>query len=252
MRILIVTIGTLFIFSISLLTVKYWGKGQVYTDYKHPMYDVQSLPLEFYKPSFEQLDAALRSDKNLFLDLAVTFDQKLVIPKRKWVSTEKPLRLFSYEDVKNDVIVVTDLKEQLASKKIIFNLSENAQAIHETFIYTMKLLGFQKGENFIVTSQYEAPVKALKEAAPALLFGSTEPEILKIVAMQSMFILEAVSIRADIIIHALKIKNHDFFNEEIRAELKKRHKRIIVGPVANSEELAQALKLQPYAVILNY
>ncbi|MEQ1722554.1 MAG: hypothetical protein ABL930_05220, partial [Pseudobdellovibrio sp.] len=188
MRILIVTIGTLFIFSISLLTVKYWGKGLAYTDYKHPMYDVQSLPLEFYKPSFEQLDAALKSDKNLFLDVAITFDQKLVIPKRKWVSTEKPLRLFSYEDVKNDVIVVIDLKEQLAGRKIIFNLSENAQAIHETFIFTMKQIGFEKGENFIVTSQYEAPVKALKEAAPALLFGSTEPEILKIVAMQSMYI----------------------------------------------------------------
>jgi hypothetical protein len=252
MRILIVTIGTLFIFSISILTIKYWGKGQVYSDYKHPMYDVQSLPLEFYKPNFEQLDAALKSDKNLFLDVAITFDQKLVIPKRKWVSTEKPLRLFSYEDVRNDVIVVADLKKILANKKIIFNLSENAQAIHETFVYTMKLLGFEKGENFIVTSQYEAPVKALKEVAPALIFGSTEPEILKIVAMQSMFLLEAVSIRADIIIHALKIKNHDFFNEEIVAELKKRHKRIIVGPVATSDEIAQARKLKPYAVILNY
>jgi hypothetical protein len=116
----------------------------------------------------------------------------------------------------------------------------------------MKLLGFEKGKNFIVTSQYEAPVKALKEAAPALLFGSTEPEILKILAMQSMYILEAVSIRADIIIHSLKIKNHDFFNDEIVAELKKRHKRIIVGPVATSEEIAQARKLQPYAIILNY
>jgi hypothetical protein len=252
MRILIVTIGTLFVFSISLLTIKFWGQGQVYIDYKHPMYDVQSLPLEFYKPSFEQLDAALRSDKNLFLDLAITFDQKLVIPKRKWVSTEKPLRLFNYDNVKNDVIVLADFKDQLATKKIIFNLSENAQAIHETFIYTMKLLGFEKGKNFIVTSQYEAPVKALKEAAPALLFGSTEPEILKILAMQSMYILEAVSIRADIIIHSLKIKNHDFFNDEIVAELKKRHKRIIVGPVATSEEIAQARKLQPYAIILNY
>ncbi|MEQ1722936.1 MAG: hypothetical protein ABL930_07145, partial [Pseudobdellovibrio sp.] len=66
------------------------------------------------------------------------------------------------------------------------------------------------------------------------------------------YILEAASIRADIIIHTLKIKNHDFFNDEIIAELKKRHKRIIVGPVANSEELAQAKSLQPYAVILNY
>ncbi|MBY0553052.1 hypothetical protein K2P97_00890 [bacterium] len=251
MRIFVITLGTLFVAFISLMTVKYWGKTQMYVDYKHPMFDTQSAPLEFYKPDFTHLNEALKSDKNLYLDVTITFDQKLVIPRRQWVSTEKPLRLFAYEDVKSDVILVTDVKNSLISKKIIFNLSENAQAIHETFAFTMKQLGLEKGENFIVTSQYEAPIKALKEAAPALLFGSTQPEILKIVAMQSMYLIEAVNIRADVIVHPLKIKKHDFFNEELMSELNKRHKRIVVGPV-NSEELTQAMKLQPYAVILNY
>lgn len=223
----------------------------MYVDYKHPMFAAQNQPLEFYKPDFAKIDEALKGDKNLFLDVTITFDQKLVIPRRNWVSTEKPLRLFAYEDVKSDVILVTDIKDLLINRKIIFNLSENAQAIHETFIYTMKLIGFEKGENFIVTSQYEAPIKALKEAAPALLYGTTQPEILRIVAMQSMYLIEAASIRADLIIHPFKIKQHDFFNEELISEFKKRHKRIIVGPV-NSEELSQAQKLQPYAIILNY
>lgn len=251
MRILVITAGTLFVAFICVMTVKYWGKTQMYVDYKHPMFAAQNAALEFYKPDFAHLDEALKSDKNLYLDVAITFDQKLVIPRRKWVSTEKPLRLFAYDDVKSDVILIADVKDSLTNKKIIFNLSENAQAIHETFAYTMKLIGLEKGENFIVTSQYEAPVKALKEAAPALLFGSTQPEILKIVAMQSMYLLEAVNIRADVIVHPLKIKKHDFFNEELMSEFKKRHKRIIIGPL-NADELSQAQKLQPYAVILNY
>ena len=109
----------------------------------------------------------------------------------------------------------------------------------------------EKGENFIITSSFEAPLKALKEIAPALVYGSTQPEILKIVAMQSMYLLEATTLRADVIIHPLKIRNQHFFNEEIMTEMTRRHKKIIVGPLYEGE-LAEALLLKPYGVIVNY
>lgn len=252
MRILLITLVTFFVFFIALLTIKFWGKAQIYTDYKHAIFQQKSaVGIEFLRPSYDRLAEVIKSDKNIYLDVTVTFDQKLVIPKRKWISTEKPIRLFKYEEIKNDVILATDIKDQLVNRKIIFNLVENAQAIHETFMYDMKQMGMEKGENFIVTSQFEAPIKALKEIAPALIYGSTQPEILKIVAMQSMYVLEAANIRADIIIHPLKIRNQNFFNDEIMEELKRRYKKIIVGPI-NSEELSEAQRLQPFAVILNY
>lgn len=251
MRIIIITLATLFVFFMSFLTVKFWGKGQSYTDYKHVMLQQQSTPIEFIKPGYAKLMEVIESDKNIYLDVTVTFDQRLVVPKRKWQTTEKPVRLFNYDEVKNDVILVADIREPLRQKKIIFNLAENAQAIHETFMHEMKQIGFEKGENFIVTSQFEAPVKALKEIAPALVYGSTQPEILKIVAMQSMHVLEAATIRADIIIHPLKIRNQDFFNDEIVQEMKRRYKKIIIGPV-NIEELTEAQRLQPFAIIINY
>lgn len=207
-------------------------------------------PLEFTRPSYQNLKKVIESDKNIYLDVTVTFDQKLIIPKRTWLPTEKPIRLLSYDEIKNEVLLVAEIKDLLINKKIIFNLAENAQAIHETFVYEMKQMGFEKGENFIVTSPYEAPIKALKEIAPALVYGSTQPEILKILAMQSMFLLEAVNIRADIIIHPLKIRKHDFFSDEIVTEMKKRYKKIIVGPI-NAEEIGDALSLKPFAIILN-
>lgn len=253
MKIIIVTIATVFIFFIALLTVKFWGKAQTYSDYKHVMLQTgaDASPIEFIRPSYEHLKEIIESDKNIYLDVTVTFDQKLVIPRRKWLTTEKPVRLFSYDEVKDDVILVADIKDHLIKKKIIFNLNENAQAMHETFMHDMKLIGLAKGENFIVTSQFEAPIKALKEIAPALVYGSTQPEILKIVAMQSMYLLEAVNIRADVIIHPIKIRKHNFFNEEIVSELQKRFKKIVVGPV-DLEELNKARALKPLAIILNY
>lgn len=250
MRILVTSLATLFIFSICFFTVKYWGKSQQYTDYKHSMLQAEAAPIEFMRPNFEHLDETIAGPNNIYLDVTVTFDQKLVIPRRKWLSTERPLRLFSYDEVKKDVILVADIKNALAQKKIIFNLVENAQAIHETFIHDMKKIGLESGQNFIVTSPFEAPLKALKEIAPALIYGSSQPEILKIVAMQSMFLLEATNLRADVIIHPIKIRQHDFFNEDLLAELKRRYKKIIVGPL-DSTELEQAKALSPFAVIIN-
>lgn len=250
MKIIIISITTIFVFFISLLTVKFWGKGQSYTAYNHTMLQSQENIIEFIKPNYEHLEEIIESDKNIYLDVSVTFDQKLVFAKRKWLNTEKPIHLLTYDEIKNDVILITDVKNQLKNKKIIFNLNENAQAIHQTFMYGLQQIGLENGENFIVTSQFEAPLKALKEIAPALVYGSTQPEILKIVAMQSMYLLEATTLRADVIIHPLKIHKHNFFNDEILGEMRRRHKKIIVGPI-NSEEINEAQQLHPFAVILN-
>lgn len=249
MRIIVVTICSLTVFFLGLLTVKFWGKAQTFPEYNHAMLQEQSSPIEFFKPNYDHLSEALASTKNLFLDVTVTFDQKLVIPKRKFVATEKPIKLFKYDEIKSDVLLVTDLKNRLINRKIIFNMVDNARAIHETFLFDLKAMGMDKGDTFIVTSQYEAPIKALKELAPAFVYGSTQPEILKIVAMQSMYVLEAVSIRADVIIHPLKIRNQLFYNDEILQELKRRHKKIIIGPIAE-EELPMARQLNPFGIIL--
>lgn len=249
MRIILVILGCLFVFGTSLLTVKFWGQSQVYTEYKHPMLQKSDVVVEFIKPSYENLEKDLESTPNIYLDVATTLDQKLVAPKKKWPISIKPIRNSNYQEIKEDVFLISDFQQNLKSKKIIFNLLENAAAVHEIFLYNMQQMGFEKGENYIVTSQYEPPIKALKESAPALVYGSTQPEILKIVAMQSMFVLEAANIRADVIIHPLKIRNQNFYNEELLAELNKRYKRIIVGPIAGSEK-EEALGLKPFAIII--
>ncbi|AGH96535.1 hypothetical protein [Pseudobdellovibrio exovorus] len=249
MRIIVVTILTLLMSFVCFLTVKYWGRSLSYTEYNHPMLQQSAEPIIFSKPSFEHLDQALAGKENLFLDISVTFDQKLVIPRRQWQSTERPIRLFNYDEVKNDVILLSDVTEQLKNKKLVLNIIENAHAVHQVFIHNLEQMGLAKGDNFIVTSPYEAPMKALKEIAPALVFATTQPEILKIVAMQSMHLIEAVSFRADVILQPLKIRQHDFFNEELLAEMKRRKKKILVGPI-EPDQIQSALQLEPLGIII--
>lgn len=250
MKIIFITIASLLISCVIFFTVKFWGQGQTFTEYKHDFFSVDHKPVIFIKPSFNSLEPALKNEKYLYLDVTATVDQKLVIPKVEWGVGEKPINYSQYEEIKDKVVLLADYKTQLLQKKIIFNIYNNTQAIHEIFMFNMKELGLERGANYVVTSPYEAPIKALKELAPALLFATTKPEILKIVAMQGMYLVEAIKIRADIIIHPLKIKNHWFFNAELMQEFNRQYKKIIVGPIDEAEK-DEALKLKPFGLILN-
>lgn len=244
------TIGVLAVCYSGLMITKQWGHSQVYPEYHHPLLVNTKPPLIFIKAPFEKTAENIRTNHDIYLDVTMTADQKLVVPLHEWSVHDKPVHIFNYADIKDQVILLEDFKDLLKNKNIFFNLYDNLQAEHEIFLYNMKQLGLEKGENFIIGSPYEAPIRELKNLAPALLFASTQPEILKMVAMQSMFILEAANIRADFIVHTLKLHGRDFFNEDILKEVARRNKHIIVGPIEEGEK-DEALKLHPFGLIVN-
>lgn len=251
MRLIVTTFVTIFICLISFWIVKLWGGSQVYYEYKHSLFTQSNQVIEFNHAAPEKTEEALATAENIYLDVVSTLDQKIVVLKRKWSAKEKPVHYQNYIDVKNDVVLLTDFKDILKNKKIIFNLDQNIQAGHDIFFQNLKDLGLEKSENFIVTSPSEPPIKALKEIAPALVYGTTKPEILKIVAMDSMSLVEAANIRADVIIHPLLIKGLPFFTESLLAEFKRRFKKIIIGPIKNEAEKKEAVKLNPYGLIID-
>ena len=251
MRILIVAAGTLIVCFLALMTTKFWGRSQVYPVYSHPFLTEpdNSPAVIFIKPKPSDINMALATENlYLYLDVAMTEDHILVFPLEKF---EKGVRNYKLEELKGKAISVEEMSKHFGpNRKIIFNLLENTRAQHQVFIENMKKINLDKGESFLVMSEYEAPIKALKELAPAYIYGTTKPEILKIVAMQSMHILEAATIRADILVHPLKLRGQDFYNEVLITELTKRHKKIIIGPVTPAE-LSKAEALKPFGIILD-
>ncbi len=247
MRVIFVSAGVLFVVFLCVLITKFWGKSQNFIDYKHPFTAEVPAELQFVRPSYAKLESAINSGSPLFLDVGITSDGKLILPKAAF---KKPIRNADYSEIKDQVVLLSDVSDKLKSRRIIFNILDSVIAVHQVFVQNMKEIGFDKGENFLVTSEYEQPVKTLKELVPSWLFGSSRPEILKIVAMQSMFVLEATTIRADFVIHPLMIRNQKFFNADLLEELKRRHKRFIVGPI-EAQEVAEARLLHPFAVIVN-
>ncbi len=252
MRILIVTVGCLFVCALSFIAIKQFGRSQVYAEYSHPMLRTEPTELApriFIKPATGKLTQSLAGDENLFLDVALTIDQKLVVLNDQ---SSQHIRSVTYAQVEKQVVPFSEALKMAnkGDRKFILNFTENAVGTQEIFLNEVKQMQLEKGQNFIVVSDYEASMRGLKELQPALIFGTTKPEILRLVAMESMHLIEATSLRADVVIHPLKIRGQNFYTPNLVAELSRRHVKIVIGPIAPSE-LAEAQKLKPLGIVIN-
>lgn len=252
MRVIVAIIISLFVSTIVFLTIKFWGLSVPYSDYKHPFYDTTEIVI-FKKPAFANIDQALtKTSDNLYLDVANTRDQKLVIiatNNDRSMDHTKDIRNKQYAEVEKDVLLLSNYKDFLQKRKIILNINENAIGGHLIFTDHVKSLGFEKGDNILITTPYETLSKTIKEILPTFLYGTTQPEILKLKAMESLNLIEAATMRADILIYPMTYYKQPFYTEKLQSELKRRFKRIIVGPISPSD-LEEAKKLQPFGIII--
>lgn len=252
MRIIQATLAALFVSAIVFFTVKFWGLSQPYADYKHPLYETSEI-LIFKKPQFAQVDQALlNTTENIYLDVANTKDQKVVIVATnidRSMDHTKDIRNKLYSEVEKDVLLLSKYKDQLHKRRVIFNIVENAIAGHLIFTDEIKALGLDKTQNFLITTPYEVLAKSIKELQPTFLYGTSAPEILKMKAMESLGLIEAATMRADVLIYPLTYYKQTFYTETLQNELKRRFKKTIVGPVSASE-IEEAKKLNPLGIIV--
>jgi hypothetical protein len=246
MRLFFSVFISLFVSSVFFFTIKFWGQSQRYIDYNHAFYANVQTPLIFEKSSEKTLVENLQSNKNLYLDIAITLDQQIVLPLQ---SENTKFRTANFSEIKQTAVLMSDYATQLKGRRFILNLIENPIAGPDILLAELKKMGFDKENNFVFTSPYDAQMKDLKEKAPAYLFGTTNPEILRIKSMESVYLMEASVFRSDIVIHPINFYHEAFFTETLLKDLKRRFKRFIVGPI-QTEQIEEAKKLNPLGIII--
>lgn len=246
MRLFFSVFISLFVSAIFFFTIKFWGLSQRYIDYSHPFYSQVQAPLVFEKSNSKTLIDNLNSDKNLYLDIALTLDQQIVLPLN---SVNTKYRAQNFNQITEPAALMSDYAMKLKNRRLILNLIENPIAGPDIMLAELKKMGFEKAENLVFTSPFDAQMKDLKEKAPAYLFATTNPEILRIKSMESVFLIEASVFRSDIVIHSLNFYHETFFTTTLLNDLKRRFKRFIVGPI-NPDQLEEAKKLNPLGIVI--
>lgn len=246
MRLFLVIIVSFFVSAIFFFTIKFWGLSQRYIDYSHPFYSKVQTPLIFQKSNAKNLIENLNSNENLYIDIALTLDQQIVMPLE---SVNTKFRAENFAKMSQPAALMSDYVNEIKNKRIILNLIENPIAGPDIILAELKKMGLDKAENFVFTSPFDAQMKDLKEKAPAYIFATTSPEILRIKSMESVYLLEASVFRSDIVIHPLNFYKQVFFTETLLNDLKRRFKRFIVGPIPASEA-EEARKLNPLGIVI--
>lgn len=108
MRVFVVILVTFIFMVVGFWTIKFWGRSQLFFEYNHPMLTNIKTPVLFYQYPPEKIETGLKSNDNLYLDIANTIDQKMVIVTDADFFKEKQIRNQKYDDIKDHVLLLSN------------------------------------------------------------------------------------------------------------------------------------------------
>lgn len=270
MKLLLTMAGTLAFTLLSFWFLRLWGEGQVFQAYEHPFWaanqtqdrtESKEREIAVVVNSFAIADEAVAiSDKIiLYLDVRMSHDGKLFVhhkglveplltPEKLGASKyrgDKPY-FYSLDELRvyfPDLLEVGTFLQRYPQQRFILNIQDNADSIHTAILKL--LLDFKSEKRVLIQSEIDVVIKSLRVEQPTWLYGSSRPEITRILSLQSLGLESVPSIRADVWITPLKYKGREIFNEGLERELHRRFKKVFIGPLEN---LGEATEAQPYKI----
>ena len=263
MRLLFISVGTLFVFGVLLLMTRFWGLSQGYQAFAHPF-------LEPAKPwyavqVFDLKEAASlvqkKNDVIFWLDLAKTQDnQFLVINPHRRVDLTPELMKDAYHGEKtyfydlrvlriayDQESLLQDFLEKFPTTRMILNVRDNAMAVHTSIV---DLINLQKASSrVLIQSDTELVLKTVKDLQPLWLYGTSRSDTMKLLSFESIGLLPTCSFMGDVFIAPFKIHGRPAFNAAVLEEVRRRQKTIFLGPLENEAEVLAAHGLKPDAFI---
>ncbi|MFN7262199.1 MAG: hypothetical protein ACK5RO_10100 [Pseudobdellovibrionaceae bacterium] len=237
MRLLAIIIGSFVVFGMGLLTVRFWGLSQVYSPYQTPFFsepesELLIAPWEqaFFSEKFPKLI--------LWVDVYRGDDKALIV--RPWKD-----RALLLNDLEKSVSparpLLTELLKTHAQQRFILNMIANEQGIHHQI--KMILDETKAKDRVVISSEYPIVMESIKELEPTALFGSSSADIVRFKSFLSLGILPASPFKGDLLITQLTKNKIELINPEIAQEIKRRQKKLILGPLENHEDILKARAL---------
>lgn len=267
MRVFLITIGSLFVVAVLIIMARIWGLGQSFTLYEHAFFSQTKTPLTIVKvDSIDKaqqavqlqpeavlwLDVRFSRDKEIFV-LPAAEDRKFLQSKReeqakdlnKLVLIGGKLSEYPWEQIKsffNNVVLLKDYYKMFPTNRFVLNIVDNVADAHAVLVSSLK--DFKPDERTLIQSDALVIMTSVKELKPEWLYGTSVPDLMRLLALDSMWILPATQFKGDVFIAPFKIQNKTAFNDDIIAEMRRRKKRIFLGPITNPSQLAEAQRLQ--------
>jgi hypothetical protein len=243
MKLLGLSLGTLLIAFMLFMTVRMWGEGQTYKPFDAPFFKD---PAPQVIVGWEQNYLLERHpDLVLWVDVYRATNDKLLV--KPWADRNK--RKQDLEQTANPSRpLLKDLLLQFPNTRFVINCDDNVQDIHKHLIQALEEA--KATERVLLQSEYNTILISAKKLSPMIAFGSTIADLTRLKTFESMWLLPAAPFEGDVFFAPLTYRNREMVSRDIVLELKKRFKKVILGPLATMEDVEKARALQADVLFL--
>lgn len=269
MRIIAIILGTLVALLIIISMARIWGDSKTYTAYpmafftahKNSKLVIKAQDIETIKEitttwpqAIVWIDVRASRDRELFI-LPPTRDIELLntLRDKQKETPEAPIftggRISDYpwEQI-NEFYKTTpalfEIYKLFPQTRFILNVVDNVSDVHEKVAATLTE-EVKPDKRTLIQSDAGILMTSIKGIKPQWAYGTSIPDLVRLLSMDSMFILSTTQFKGDVFVSPLQIKTRPAFNNAILSEIRKRHKPIYLGPINNEEDFLKAQSFNP-------
>lgn len=236
-QVLKISIVSLLLLGFFLTLVHFWGTSRNYPTYDSKFFAGSVAPLKVVP---WQQEGFIKDDPSWALWADVYRGEENQIIVMPWIEHGKEVKTLEKKTNPTRPLLA-DLLKEFPERKFILNIVHNVENIH---VQVAKIIDETASENrILLQSPYNVILDSIKQLKPLLTFGSTPADLVRLKSFSALKIVSAAPFKGDAYVGALGIKGVPSLDTEIVNELKRRHKKIILGPIFTKEELATAQSL---------
>lgn len=267
MRVLLISIATFIVIGILILMARIWGMGQTFPEFPHEFFNGPTPIIAVKADSLDSARAILakKSDAVIWIDVRVSSDKiAFILPpardreflaEREKMQEANPqtrillggrLSEYPWEQINEFYKTTPALKEfyeQFPQTRFILNVVDNAMDVHVTV--TDAIADMKTDNRTIIQSEANVVIDSIKTLKPAWLYGTSVPDLVRMMTFDSMYVLPAIQFKGDVFISPFTLSKRPAFNDDIIVEMRRRKKHIVLGPLKTAEEYAKAQTYSP-------
>jgi glycerophosphoryl diester phosphodiesterase len=266
MRFIFVTLGTVFLILALITMARIWGLGQTYPPYEHAFFINQGPLVIVQADTIAAIDEALKikPDAVIWLDVRISKDQvPFILPasedvrflkNREELQAKSPqtpifiggkLSEYPFKQINEFFKTTPSLKEiyeKYKGTRFVLNVVDNVADVHSLVVAAVE--GQKPDERTFVQSDALVVITAIKELKPMWVFGTSYSDIMRLLSFESIYLLPATQFKGDVFVSPFTVMKRPAISDGVIEEMRRRNKRIILGPVETEEEFKKASDLK--------
>lgn len=262
MRIILISVLSLIALAVLITMTRIWGLSQPHRLYDHAFFSGPA-PLVIAKvKTLEEAQEALKMKSDVVLWLDVRFSQERVpyildpsrdaafLNAKKEAQEKNPqtpifigarLSDYPWEQINEFFNTTPALKEfyqQFPQTRFVINMVDNVSDAHLKLVEALE--GLKPNDRTLIQSDALILMTSVKDLKPEWVYGTSVPDLMRLLTLDSMYVLPATLFKGDVFIAPFTLKNRPAFNDDILVEMHRRQKRIFLGPIQSETQLRHA------------